>query len=99
MQLRRLTALLVFALGWLPLVAVADIRFEATIDKHKIAIDETVNLHILLECGEKTPPPPILPTLEDFDVYSAGRTQNFQMINGKVKSTIRYDYTLSPRKQ
>jgi hypothetical protein len=41
----------------------------------------------------------VLPPLEDFDVYDSGTSQNFSLINGRMQSSISFQYTLVPRKE
>lgn len=95
---RLLCPLLVMLAIGLPVVSAAQMRFEATIDKRKIAIDETATLSILMEGSKQTLPSPQLPPLDEFDVFASGRNQSLQIINGRAQTTVRYDYVLSPRR-
>jgi hypothetical protein len=42
---------------------------------------------------------PKLPELEDFDVYSAGTSRNFSLINGRMSYTMSIRYVLIPKKE
>lgn len=95
---RLLCSLLVVLATGLPVTSVAQMRFEATIDKRKITFDETATLSILMEGSKQTLPSPQLPPLDAFDVFSSGRTQSLQIVNGRAQTTVRYDYVLSPRR-
>jgi hypothetical protein len=77
--------------------AVAQVQFEASIDRNQIAVNETTTLHIFVESDESTQPTPELPALDDFDVYASGRSHSYSMVNGRSRTSVRYDYVLSPR--
>jgi hypothetical protein len=40
-----------------------------------------------------------MPTIPDFQVYNAGRAQNFSWINGQASASVTYQYVLTPLKE
>jgi len=89
---------LALALCLLPLRSVsAATSFTAKVEPKKIMLSENVTLQLTLESDAQSLPQPQLPPLTDFQVYSSGRSQSMQVVNGRVHSSIIYTYVLSPR--
>jgi hypothetical protein len=75
-----------------------NIEFEASVDKTQVGIDEQITLTVSVAGDVKSIPQPQLPPLGDFTVYSAGRSQNFRFSNGRLSSSVTFNYVLLPRK-
>lgn len=76
-----------------------DILFEANVDRTQLSLDEQINLTIRVSGNVKSIPQPKLPSLNDFAVFSAGRSQSFEFVNGKVSSSVTFNYILVPKKE
>ncbi|KPL02234.1 MAG: hypothetical protein AMJ90_06405 [candidate division Zixibacteria bacterium SM23_73_2] len=88
-----------FCLGfWLQSSFASDIIFNADVDRTEVSLDEQITLSISVSGDVKSIPQPDLPTLDDFSVYSAGRSQSFEFVNGKTSSSVSFNYTLVPKK-
>lgn len=81
---------------WSQSCALADVTISASIDKTKVALNESVQLSVVIE-GSGNIPAPQLPDLSNFSVYSSGRSQNISFVNGQVSSSITHSYILSPK--
>ncbi len=77
----------------------SDIIFEANVDRTEVSLDEQINLTISVSGNVQSIPQPELPSLDDFAVYSAGRSQSFEFVNGKVSSSVSFNYILVPKKE
>jgi hypothetical protein len=75
-----------------------DISFNAGVDKTEVGLDDQITLTISVSGNVKSIPQPNLPSLENFTVYSAGRSQNFVYSGGKISSSVTFNYILAPRK-
>jgi len=75
-----------------------NISFNANVDKTEVGLDEQITLTISVSGDVKSIPQPQLPSLGDFTVYSAGRSQNFNYVNGRMSSSVSFNYILVPRK-
>jgi hypothetical protein len=75
-----------------------DLSFRAYVDKTEVTLNDQITLTIEVS-GKQNLPDPELPTIEDFEVYSSGRSTNFSFVNGKVSSSVTYNYTMVPKKE
>lgn len=81
-----------------PLVARAqDITISADVDKNEVSLDGQLNLQVTVSGSAMNLPEPQLPSMPNFSVYSAGRSQNVAIMNGHVSGAVVYSYTLVPR--
>lgn len=76
----------------------ADISINASVDRDRVAFGESVSLQVNVSGDVSNLPPPALPALADFNVYSSGTSQNISFANGKVSSSRTYNFVLSPNK-
>lgn len=79
----------------IPLVA-ADFQVNASLDKSQIALNEQAVLSLTVSGSETNLPQPQLPGLSDFQIYNAGKAQNFSWINGQASASVTYSYVLTP---
>jgi len=75
-----------------------NLQIDSSVSKTTVALNETFQLTISLTTDSKTLPNFTIPQLNDFNIYSTSQSKNISIINGKVKNTIYYVYTLSPKK-
>ena len=75
----------------------ADIRFEATVDRNKIALGEALQLNLAVY-GAQNVPAPQLDKIEGFNARYIGPSTMVSIINGAVTSSITHVYTLVPLK-
>lgn len=100
MNARRSQAV-VFTLLWLlpgivP-VAHAGTNVSASADRTNVAVGDQISLTIDVESDAESVTEPKFPDMSDFDIYSSGRTQNIQWINGKMSVSVSYNYLMSAR--
>lgn len=71
---------------------------NASVDRTTTTVDDPLTLTLEITGDQKSLPEPKLPDLSAFEVYSSGRNQSFNWVNGQVSSSIRYNYILVPKK-
>ncbi len=76
-----------------------DVTVRASIDPTTVEVGGQTMLTIEVQGKFRRSASPILPSLDDFDKYEAGTSQNFSFINGQTTSSITYNYILSPKKE
>jgi hypothetical protein len=76
-----------------------DVSVSASLDQAAARVGNEITLTVTVEGKFRKSSEPELPPLEDFDVYNAGTSQNFSMINGRVRSSVSYRYILVPQKE
>ena len=75
-----------------------NLQIDSSVSQTTVALNETFQLTISLTTDSKTLPNFSIPQLNDFNIYSTSQSKNISIINGKVKNTVYYVYTLSPKK-
>jgi hypothetical protein len=75
-----------------------NISFDASVDRTEVSVGEQVTLTVSVSGDVKSIPQPDLPPLDEFSVHSAGRSQNFTYVNGRLSASITFNYVLVPRK-
>lgn len=76
-----------------------DVRVTATIEPTTVAVGEQAALTVQVEGKFRRSAQPELPPLDDFDVYQAGTSQNFSIVNGQMSSSVVYSFVLRPKKE
>jgi len=79
--------------------AAADFQVSASLDKSQIALNEQAVLSLTVTGSSSDLPQLQLPPMSDFQVYNAGRSQNFTWINGKASASVTYNFVLTPLKE
>ncbi len=92
----RASLLLLLSIAWTH-SAFADNRITLELSPKKISMYENSTLEITIVSDSKNLPQPQLPPLTDFQIFSSGRSQNIQLINGKISASVTYTYVLAPR--
>lgn len=75
-----------------------NISFNASVDRTEVAVGEQITLTVSVTGDVKAIPQPDLPPLDEFSVYSAGRSQNFSYVNGRLSASVTFNYVLVPRR-
>lgn len=75
-----------------------NVSFNASVDKTEVGLDDQITLTISVSGNVTSIPQPELPSLEGFTVYSAGRSENFTYSDGRISSSVTFNYILVPRK-
>src|SRR3989338_8144130 len=73
-----------------------DISISSDVDRQELSIDEQLTLTIIVSGNVSDIPQPQITGLTGFTAYSAGRSQNISIINGKVSSSVSFTYILIP---
>ena len=83
-----------------PLAAHADeIRVRAEVDRTHATLDEQIQLQVIIEGRLRSVEEPERPPFDDFDLYSNGRSQNMQIVNGDVSASNIFSYVLVPKRE
>ena len=78
-----------------PVAQGQEISVTATVDKTRLSLEDVLQLSIVIQ-GTQNTPPPELPSLPDFRVVSAGTSSSTQYINTQRSVSITYNYRLNP---
>jgi hypothetical protein len=76
----------------------ADISISASVDKNVVSLGEQITLQVVVSGDTTNIPQPKIPQIQDFQIYSSGRSQSISIINGQVNSSITFTYILSPNR-
>jgi hypothetical protein len=95
--------LVLFIVVWIAVFSMTaqakDIHFEASVDQTQITLDDQIAFTVTVSGDVKSVPKPTLPSLDDFVIYSSGTSQNWSFVNGKMFSSVAYNYTLVPKSE
>jgi hypothetical protein len=89
---------LVFCVSFSTCLLAQSISIGATVDRTSVSMNEQIVLQVTVSGEVSNLPPPRLPPLDEFNVQSAGTSQNIQIINGKMSASLTYNYVLNPKK-
>ncbi|UCD18294.1 MAG: protein BatD [Candidatus Zixiibacteriota bacterium] len=89
-----LTAML--TLGQLAAVAQDDITITMSLSRDTVGLMEPAMLIVTVSGPRQDLPPPTLPNLSMFEVYSQGTSTNISIVNGQVEASLKYQYLLQP---
>lgn len=78
-------------------LAFAQAQIEIYTDKSDIDLSEEIQLTITVKANSADIEISELPSLPNFNMYSAGQSRNVSMINGKINVTQQFSYILIPR--
>lgn len=93
-----LVVLILLAIGN-AIVRAREIEFTATVDRNQVQVGEQLTLTLTVSGGVGTLPTPKLPELPNFSTYSAGRSSNISIINGKISASTSFNYILVPNNE
>ncbi|MDR3111924.1 MAG: BatD family protein [Elusimicrobiota bacterium] len=88
-----------FSMLFICCTAFADnISFKASINKSKVALNDSFVYSITISGDSSQLPQHELPSLTDFNRYGTSTSQSMSIINGNANVSITYSYTLGPKK-
>ncbi|MEI7528207.1 MAG: BatD family protein [Elusimicrobiota bacterium] len=88
---------LALALALLPLRAAASLSITAETDRTSVEINGNLYLTLQVAGDSATVPEPKIPNMQNFNVYSSGRSKSISIINGKITTSVSFTYILTPR--
>ncbi|MFH1996928.1 MAG: BatD family protein [Candidatus Omnitrophota bacterium] len=95
---RRVALMIIFCAGML-LAASAGFakekNFEVTLDRNRVALGETAELHLTFY-GTQNIPTPKIDTIDGFQARYLGPSSMMSIVNGKMESSITHIYSLLP---
>jgi hypothetical protein len=74
-----------------------NVSLSSEVNKKTVALDDNIVLTVTVSGDAKDIPQPNIPQIDGFTIYSSGRSQNISIINGKVSSSLTYNYVLNPK--
>ena len=77
--------------------AAAFLSISAETDRESVEINDSLNLIVTVSGDSASVPEPNLPQMNNFNIYSSGRSQNISIVNGKITTSVAFTYILSPR--
>jgi len=73
------------------------ISITANVDKNRLALDDQLVFQVTVSGDVSNLPAPTLPGIQGFTAYSRGTSQNVSFVNGRVSSSVTYNYALVPQ--
>ena len=90
---------LLFTIYFFPVTCLpAEVNISASVDRSTLNFGDSVTLQVSVSGDAANMPKPSLPQLGEFRVYSSGTSQNISFVNGRVSSSLVYNYILSPNR-
>ncbi|NIM19233.1 MAG: hypothetical protein GTO51_02510 [Candidatus Latescibacteria bacterium] len=77
----------------------SDITIYATLEPRAVVVGDQATLVVTVEGRFSKGGRPELPSLTDIDVYGAGSSQSFSIVNGQMSASVSFTYILVPRKE
>jgi len=75
----------------------ADISISASVDRNVVSLGEQLILSVTVSGDVANVPAPTIPQITDFNIYSAGQSHSISFVNGRVSSSLTYNYVLVPK--
>jgi hypothetical protein len=75
----------------------ADINISASVDRNVVSLGEQLVLSLTISGDVANIPAPTVPQITGFNIYSAGQSHSISFINGRVSSSLTYNYVLVPQ--
>ena len=85
------------ALALLCARASAALTITAETDRTAVEINGNLSLTVQVAGDSSSVPEPKMPNMQNFNVYSSGRSQSISIINGKITTSVTFTYILTPR--
>ena len=82
---------------WPASSALGQLSITAEVNKSQVTLDDQVVLAVTISGAQTSLPDPQLPSMQNFSVYSSGRSQNISFVNGRVTSSVTHTFVLVPR--
>lgn len=75
----------------------AQVEVRADVNTTTVTLEEEIKLTVYVSAPSTKIETPQMPSLPNFNIYSAGQSRQINMINGKVSALMQYNYILTPR--
>ena len=75
----------------------AQVEVRAEVNTTTLTLEEEINLTVYVSAPSTNIENPQMPSLPNFNIYSAGQSRQVNMINGKVSALMQFNYILTPR--
>jgi hypothetical protein len=75
----------------------AALSVTAETDRDSVEINGNLALRVTVSGDSASVPEPKLPNMQNFNVYSSGRSQSISIINGRITTSVSFTYILTPR--
>ncbi len=75
----------------------AQVEVRAEVNTTTVTLNEEINLTVYVTAPSTDIEVPQMPSLPNFNIYSAGQSRQVNMVNGKVTARLQFNYILTPR--
>ena len=75
----------------------AQVDVHADVNTTTVGLNDEIQLTVYVSAPSTKIETPLMPSLPNFNIYSAGQNRKINMINGKVSSLMQFHYILTPR--
>lgn len=75
----------------------AQVEVRAEVNTTTVTLNEEINLTVYVTAPSTKIEVPQMPSLPNFNIYSAGQSRQVNMVNGKVTARLQFNYILTPR--
>ncbi len=96
-SLLKALILSVFVLCAFSLNLMAQVDVRADVNTTTVTLQEEIKLTVYVNAPSTKIDTPQMPSLPNFNIYSAGQSRRINMINGKVSASMQFNYILTPR--
>lgn len=83
-------------LGLAPRLGFGAVTFEASVDRSRLTLDDRLVLTLTVSGARLGRVEPKLPALPGFSILGRSTSQQVVFSNGRLSTTVQYNYTLSP---
>lgn len=97
-KINRYILALIVCLFTIAYATADNLQMEASVNRTSVPLNGTVQLTVSITADSKSLPDYGVPQLNDFNIFSTSQSKSISIINGKVKNTVYYVYTLGPKK-
>jgi hypothetical protein len=87
--------ILLLLFGWFSIVLAKDIQFEATVDRTRVSLGESLQLNLSFY-GTQDVPAPDIGDIDGFQLRYLGPSTRMSIVNGQVSTSITHIYILIP---
>ena len=97
MNRRIAIPLILLLLAWAsPAPAAVSVLLE--VDRNQVHMDDTVSLVCRIS-GSREATAPVIANLDGFDAFPAGTSSRFELVNGRISTSMDHRYQLTPLRQ
>lgn len=74
-----------------------EVEVKADVNATTITLEENIKLTVYVSAPTSKIEPPQMPSMPNFNIYSAGQSSQVSWVNGKSSAMMQYNYILTPR--